>query len=134
MASRAAPTHGSGRPGGKVASEDLAQAVERLRSAGADPRQITAYLILGHPEAERQELEDSMRFAHGLGIRIMLSDFSPIPGTPDGECCRRWVDIAEPLWHNKTAFPIALLGETEVNRLKELCRRLNQERLIGDCR
>ncbi len=111
---------------GKVAAEDLARAVAHLREAGAEPGEITAYLILGHPRSDTQELESSMRFAHGLGVRLMLADFSPIPGTPDGELCRRWVDMDEPLCHNKSTFPVALLGEREVNRLKELCRRLNR--------
>jgi hypothetical protein len=56
----------------------------------------------------------------------MLSEFSPIPGTPDGESCRQWVDLDEPLWHNKTAWTIRMLGETEINRLKGLSRRLNE--------
>jgi hypothetical protein len=67
-----------------------------------------------------------MRFVHRLGIRGMLADFSPIPGTPDGEACRRWVDLEEPLMHNKTAFPIIRLGFDEVNRLKDLQRALNR--------
>jgi hypothetical protein len=56
----------------------------------------------------------------------MLADFSPIPGTPDGEFCRKWVDMDEPLFHNKTVFPIILLGFDETNRLKDLQRRLNR--------
>jgi len=48
----------------------------------------------------------------------MLSEFSPIPDTPDGERCREWVDLDEPLWHNKTVFPLVLLGAAEVQRLK----------------
>jgi len=115
-----------GKAMGKVAPDELARAVAHLREAGADPREITAYLILGHPRSDTQELEASMRFAHGLGVRLMLADFSPIPGTPDGELCRQWVDMDEPLCHNKSAFPVALLGEHEVERLKELCRRLNR--------
>jgi hypothetical protein len=110
-----------------VASDELARAVAHLREAGADSREITAYLILGHPRSDTQELETSMRFAHRLGVRLMLADFSPIPGTPDGEVCRRWADMDEPLCHNKSAFPAILLGEREVERLKELCRRLNRE-------
>jgi len=55
----------------------------------------------------------------------MLSEFSPIPGTPDGEICRRWVDLDEPLWHNKSAFVIQRLGIDEINRLKNLANRLN---------
>jgi hypothetical protein len=67
-----------------------------------------------------------MYLANSLGIKIMLSEFSPIPGTPDGEYCRRWVDLDEPLWHNKTAFVIRWLGNTEINRLKNLAGRLNR--------
>lgn len=66
-----------------------------------------------------------MHLAHELGIKVMLSEFSPIPGTPDGEQCRRWVDLDEPLWHNKTAFTLHRLGPPEVNRLKQLANRLN---------
>jgi hypothetical protein len=66
-----------------------------------------------------------VRFAHDLGIRLMLSEFSPIPGTPDGERCRYWVDLEEPLCHNKTAFCLSFLGEERVNGLKSLCRELN---------
>jgi radical SAM superfamily enzyme YgiQ (UPF0313 family) len=112
--------------GGKVFCEELAHAVDHLLAAGADPVDITAYQIVGHPDSDVQELEASMRFVHGLGIRGMLADFSPIPGTPDGEACRRWVDLDEPLLHNKTAFPIIRLGFDEVNRLKDLQRAFNR--------
>ena len=112
--------------GGKVYSEELATAVEHLRAAGADLVDITAYQIVGHPDSDVQELEASMHFVHSLGVRGMLADFSPIPGTPDGEACRRWVDLDEPLLHNKTAFPIVRLGFDEVNRLKDLQRALNR--------
>ena len=112
--------------GGKVFSEELACAVDHLLAAGAHPIDIIAYQIVGHPDSDVQELEESMRFVHRLGIRGMLADFSPIPGTPDGEACRRWVDLDEPLMHNKTAFPIIRLGFDEVNRLKDLQRALNR--------
>jgi len=114
------------RTGSKVFSDELAQAVEHLNNAGAEPSLITAYQILGHPHIGIQELEESMRFVNSLGIRGMLADFSPIPGTPDGEYCRKWVNLDEPLMHNKTAFPIILLGFDESNRLKDLQRQLNR--------
>jgi hypothetical protein len=114
------------RTGSKVSSNELAQAVEHLTAAGAEPASITAYQILGHPYTDIQELEASMHFANSLGIRGMLADFSPIPGTPDGEYCRKWVDMDEPLFHNKTAFPNFLLGFDETNRLKDLQRQLNR--------
>ena len=112
--------------GSKVLSDELARAVEHLIAAGAAAGNITAYQILGHPAIDIQQLEASMRFVNRLGIRGMLADFSPIPGTPDGELCRKYADLNEPLFHNKTAFPIILLGFDETNRLKDLQRKLNR--------
>ena len=111
--------------GGKVLSADLAEAVRALTRAGIRTSQITAYILLGHPKGDLQQVEQSMHFVHSLGIRIMLADFSPIPGTPDGELCRQYTDLSEPLNHNKTAFPIRLLGKEKVNYFKELCRQMN---------
>jgi hypothetical protein len=113
------------RTGSKVFSDELAQAVKHLIAAGAEPAYITAYQILGHPHIEIQKLEDSMHFVNNLGIRGMLADFSPIPGTLDGEYCRQLIDMDEPLMHNKTAFPIIFMGFDESNRLKDLQRKLN---------
>ncbi|MHC4221561.1 MAG: B12-binding domain-containing radical SAM protein [Planctomycetota bacterium] len=112
--------------GSKVFSDELARAVKHLVSAGAEPTNITAYQIVGHPHCDIQGLAESMRFVNSLGIRGMLADFSPIPGTPDGRAAEKWVDMTEPLMHNKTAFPIILLGNDEVNRLKEIQKQLNQ--------
>jgi pyruvate-formate lyase-activating enzyme len=109
--------------GGKVRSQEFSEAVTSLKRAGA--QFITAYIIAGHPDSEPAQVEDSMRFAHELGVRIMLAEFAPIPGTPDGERCREWVEIDEPLSHNKTAFTIRRLGADRINQLKSLCRELN---------
>ena len=114
------------KTGGKIYSEELVRAVENLVQAGADPRCLHAYLIVGHPNGDEQAVEESMLFAHQLGIKVMLSEFSPIPGTPDGEQCRRWIDIDEPLRHNKTVFVIRRVGVSEINRLKTLASYLNQ--------
>jgi radical SAM superfamily enzyme YgiQ (UPF0313 family) len=119
------------RAGSKVSCNELAEAVNHLISAGAEPANITVYQILGHPHTGTGELEGTMRFVNSLGIRGMLADFSPIPGTPDGDYCRRWVEMDEPLLHNKTAFPIIMLGFDETNRLKELQRQLNRQLLSG---
>jgi hypothetical protein len=113
------------RTGGKVYSHELVRAVKNLRAAGASAWSITAYLIIGHPHADHQQVEGSMRLANEQGIRVMLSEFSPIPGTPDGEACREFIDLDEPLCHNKTAFTSRFLGPRKVNALKSLCRELN---------
>ncbi|MHC4779273.1 MAG: B12-binding domain-containing radical SAM protein [Planctomycetota bacterium] len=120
-----------GRTGGKVEPDLLESAVENLARAGVDRARITAYLILGHPLGGMQDLEGSIRFVHALGIRAKFSEFSPVPGTPDFDLASRTVPLDEPLLHNKTAFPIAMLGFEEVNRLKVLSHSLNRE-LRGD--
>jgi pyruvate-formate lyase-activating enzyme len=114
------------KTGGKLSADEFAAAVSALRRAGA--RAVTAYVIIGHPDTEEQEVETAMHFAHKQGARILLSEFAPIPGTLDGERCRKWADLDEPLCHNKTAFTIRRLGAERVNRLKILCRTLNQQR------
>jgi radical SAM superfamily enzyme YgiQ (UPF0313 family) len=114
------------RTGSKVFSDELTQAVRHLIAAGADLTSITAYQLLGHPDADLQQLEDTMHFVNSLSIRGMLADFSPVPGTPDGQAARKWVDMDEPLFHNKTAFPIITLGFQQANRLKDLQRKLNR--------
>lgn len=111
--------------GGKVNSEEFAAAVQYLRAAGAEA--IFAYIIAGHPDSEAQDLEQSIRFAHRCGARVLLSDFSPIPGTPDGQKCSPWADMGEPLSHNKTAFAIRRLGVDYLNCLKELNHALNAQ-------
>jgi radical SAM superfamily enzyme YgiQ (UPF0313 family) len=114
------------KTGGKVYAHELEAAASALLRAGAERRSMTAYLIVGHPHGDQQDVEHSMHFAHDIGLRVMLSEFSPIPGTPDGEHCRQWVDLDEPLWHNKTVFPVVFLGDAEVQRLKSLSRNLNR--------
>lgn len=111
------------KTGGKVRAEEFARAVRVLRAAGAEA--VTAYIIAGHPESPPVEIESSMLFAHEQGARILLAEFAPIPGTPDGERCSEWVDLREPLNHNKTAFTLRILGPENTNRLKSLCRDLN---------
>jgi hypothetical protein len=111
--------------GSKLTSNDLVAAVDALRTEGAAADSIIAYEMLGHPLGDVQSVEESMRFASSLGIRVMLSEFSPIPGTPDGELCRKKVDLDEPLCHNKSAFPILSLGWDKVGFYKNLCRELN---------
>jgi len=106
--------------GGKVNVDEFATAVDYLRAAGV--KSIFAYIIAGHPDSETQDLEASIRFANRCGVKVILSEFSPIPGTPDGEKCAAWADLKEPLSHNKTAFAIRRLGADYLNHLKELTR------------
>jgi hypothetical protein len=116
----------SDQTGSKSSVRECAAAVQNLLQAGARPEDITAYVLIGHPALDLDMVEKSLRLASSFGIQVMLAEFSPIPNTPDGELCRSYIDLDEPLSHNKTVFPILRHGEHEVNRLKELCRELNR--------
>ena len=52
--------------GGRAARwvRDACPAVEHLRSAGAAAGDITAYIIIGHPDDDEQAVEESMACAH----------------------------------------------------------------------
>jgi len=114
------------RTGNKYNREELETGIEMLKSVGVKPSDITAYLILGHPLSTPEQVEESIRETSSLGIRVMLSEFSPIPQTPDGELTRAWLDLDEPLWHNKIIFSRLFFGEQTVQRLKDLTTELNR--------
>jgi hypothetical protein len=111
--------------GGKIASDEFAAAAGCLHRAGA--KSIVAYIIAGHPDQDEQDPESTIRFAHQCGAKVLLSEFSPIPGTVDGNKSGKWADLSEPLSHNKTAFAIRRLGTDYLNRLKELTHSLNSQ-------
>jgi radical SAM superfamily enzyme YgiQ (UPF0313 family) len=109
--------------GGKVYAQEFETAVRHLRAAGAGF--IGTYIIVGHPDLKGCDSEEPIRFAHQCGTRVILSEFSPVPGTVDGAKSRTWADMAEPLSHNKTAFTTRRLGPDCLNGLKALARELN---------
>jgi pyruvate-formate lyase-activating enzyme len=109
--------------GGKIHAHEFEAAVRYLKEAGA--LSITTYLIVGHPDSDRQDLEQSIHLAHQCGTRVLLSEFSPVPGTVDGLKSGQWANMDEPLSHNKTAFAIRRLGADYVNRIKQLSHTLN---------
>jgi radical SAM superfamily enzyme YgiQ (UPF0313 family) len=113
--------------GSKIFDNEFSYAVKNLIAAGADKKNIAAYLILGHPKFEIQNVEESMRFVNSIGVRSMLADFSPIPVVADAKFCEKYVDMSEPLMHNKTVFPILVYGDDKVNLIKDMCRSLNHK-------
>ncbi len=115
------------RTGGKVTSEHFYNAIENLLSTGFRREQITVYLMMGLPGQPPEEVEQGMREIAELGLKIMLSEYSPIPGTPDGERAREILDISDPLLQNNIVFPIAYYGYNTVKRLKALKNKLNRQ-------
>jgi radical SAM superfamily enzyme YgiQ (UPF0313 family) len=112
--------------GGKTCLKEIEKAVNIIKSKGISPKNITAYLLMGHPDYDISDLEKTMEFIKQLGIKIFLSEFSPVPGSKDSKACEKWIDLSDPLTHNKTAFTTWQLGFEETNRLKGLASSLNK--------
>ncbi len=111
--------------GGKVDSRDLKQALTFLKAAGYASREIGVYLLAGLPGQNYTEIEASIRFAHELGVRVYLEEYSPVPGTPDYARSGLPED-ADPLMHNNSALPLYSPGRYhDFQLLKDLNHRLN---------
>lgn len=95
--------------GGKVNNDDLIRAVSNLKKAGFTKNEIGIYLMYGLPGQTIEEVIEGIEFLKGLGVRINLTEFSPIKGTRVwDELVRGGVisDDIDPLLTNNTVFPI----------------------------
>jgi hypothetical protein len=114
---------------GKLSAPMLAEGVETLLQAGFSPRQLTAYVLAGLPGQEAGEVEQSIRHAAALGMRVQLAEYSPTPGSPLWGQAVRLSSFAlqeEPLTHNNSLLPMRWKGFTleDLDRLKLLSRSL----------
>jgi len=94
--------------GGKVTNEQFQQAVKNLRQAGFSPNQIGVYILVGLPGQTAQEVKDSIDFVFKAGAYPILTEFSPIPGTPLWPKCLEHspFDLSkDPLMHNNSILP-----------------------------
>lgn len=67
----------------KVCGDDLANSIDFLEQAGFPRKKIEVYLLTGLPGQNLELTVEDMLFAHALGVKIRLAQFSPIPGTKD---------------------------------------------------
>lgn len=116
----------------KYGEGDFPAAVENLKSAGFRPENITVYILAGLPRQDWREVEESVRYAAGFGVKVSLAEYSPVPGTP------LWKESValcplpleeEPLYHNNTFFSMEWEGFTLENLkyLKTLALSLNRQ-------
>jgi radical SAM superfamily enzyme YgiQ (UPF0313 family) len=93
----------------KVSLAGMTNAVTYLTRAGYKRSELDAYIIMGLPDQELEEILASMVFVNNLGIKIKLASFSPIAGTKyyqqAVDCGLIPADI-DPLLTNKSIFPL----------------------------
>lgn len=118
------------RMGGKVRSEDFSAAVNYMREAGYRPGQYAAYIMIGLPGQTIEEISGTIVFAHRHGARILIAEYSPIPGTAEWDTARALVPSPDPLWQNKSLYSLYPLAQwPQFQRMKDLAHTLNRQLL-----
>lgn len=95
--------------GFKVCDEDMRMAVGHLLRAGFHGGQIGAYVLMGLPGQPVAEVIQSMCFVLGLGIKLSLASYSPIPGTQTWQAALEQGLVSEsddPLLSNNSIVPM----------------------------
>lgn len=117
--------------GGKTTTEEFLRALGYLKDAGFSSQDIGVNILMGLPGQDFREVEETIRFAGNLGVRIFLEEYALVPGTPDYLKSGLSAD-ADPLIHNNSIFP--LYGESDYRKfrdLKDLAGRFNTNLGIG---
>lgn len=70
------------KTGGKVKTDEFKKALESLKRAGFTRGEIGVYLMFGLPDQDLNDVIEGVKFLKSLDVRIHLTEFSPIPGTP----------------------------------------------------
>ncbi len=117
------------RTGGKTSLEAFYRAVENLKRAGFDRRQIGVYLLVGLPGQTSAEIEEDVDRVLAAGALPKLAEYSPIPGTrmwPEARAVARYPIDSEPLFQNCTLLPAAGPG-VDAAFLQNLRRRISSD-------
>lgn len=94
--------------GGKVYREELRQAVAYLQEAGYGGWDIGVYCLCGLPGQTAEEVRETVSFVKSLGVRPIIAEYSPIPGTAlwmEAKAASPYPLDEEPLYHNNTLMP-----------------------------
>ena len=114
--------------GGKVNNQEFRDAVQSLRRAGYTGQEIGVYIMVGLPGQRTEEVEESIAFVQEAGARPILTEYSPIPGTPLFEKAVKMSPFdlqGEPLCQNNSLLPCRWEGLTieDFRHLKGLLRK-----------
>ena len=111
--------------GGKLKTEEFINAVNYLYKASFKPENLNAYILCGIPGISKNDVIESIKLANSFGVRVMLSEYSPIPHTKLYEKMR--LNGLDPLWHNNTIFPYYMKNMEQVQELKDFLRNLQRK-------
>ncbi len=105
----------------KICNDEFKNAVNILNQAGFNKKDIDVYIMMAMPGQDEKQLRADILWAHNLGVRVLLSDYSPIPGTLDFEELAAQGLVSnddDPLLHNNTIFAYKL--GLDINKIREI--------------
>ena len=115
----------------KLSKGDFENAMNHLRNAGFDPRQIGAYIMMGLPGQSPESVAETIDHADRCGSIPYLAEYSPIPHTRLWEkaVAHSTHDLSsEPLFHNNSLLPCwDRAQKKELPRLKRLVSRVREK-------
>lgn len=110
--------------GSKVTNKEFEIAVKNLKTAGYKSGEISAYVMMGMPEQNFNEVKESIKFVSDLGVKVFLVEYSPIPGTRDWQDYK--FNFEDPLLHNNSIFPLYSVKDWDkFQKLKDFARQCN---------
>lgn len=96
------------RSDAKLQAQDLDQALDAMRAAGLQQEQIAAYVLVGLPDQDEEEVQATIRGLLWRGVRPIISHYSPLPGSKlfERACEVSRFDLQrEPLYQNNALWP-----------------------------
>jgi radical SAM superfamily enzyme YgiQ (UPF0313 family) len=116
----------------KIGEGDLETAVQALRRAGFQKKEIGAYTLIGLPEQTADSVMETVHFTEKAGATPYLAEYSPIPHTglwKEAVIASDYDIQNEPLFHNNTLLPCWTDEQrAHVNDLKAAVREIRLNR------
>jgi len=116
---------------GKISNQGMVDAIQNLLHAGYKAKDVEAYVLMGLPGQNVEEVLSSMIFVNNLGVKVRLASYSPIPGTRDFDRAveKKLINPnVDPLLTNKSIFPLTSSKEVynTFRQLRILSQLLNE--------
>lgn len=98
----------SHRSDAKLQAGELEAGLQALHEGGFQSEEIAAYVLCGLPGQKMQEVESTLVGLRRLGVRPLLSHYTPLPGSAlfEAACAASPFDLqGEPLCQNNALWP-----------------------------
>jgi radical SAM superfamily enzyme YgiQ (UPF0313 family) len=105
----------------KIALGDFETAVQNLKEAGFNKKDIGAYILMGLPGQSVESVTETVIFADKAGAMPYLAEYSPLPETPLWDAsvaCARFDLKSDPIFHNNCL--LSCWSEEQIQRVPEL--------------